>query len=318
MSSSSHYLRNLVLAAIVVAALAALAQKAPTPPAKSALDKTTFEAYVRHLFVWGPQVQVKIGDPKPCELPGFSEITVYASSGTAQAQQRFFVSGDGQKVVQGAVYDIKRDPFGAQNEKIKTDGPRLGEADAPIVLVEYSDFQCPFCKDEAKMLRENLISAYPKLARLYFKDFPLDQLHPWARMAAIAGRCVYKQNPEAFWQYHDWIFESQSDIKPENLKSKVLEFAKGKRIDAIQLSRCLDTRETEADLDKAIAEATALQVNQTPSLFVNGRLLTGRMGWPQLQGLIDFEIEYQKTKAAGGCATKDTGCEVKIPTPFSN
>src|SRR5579862_2068664 len=89
------------------------ADKAAVKPAdkKTALDKPTFEAYVRHLNVWGPQIKVEIADPRPSEMPGFSEVIVHASAGNASADFSYYVSKDGQKVVQGNVYDIAQNPF---------------------------------------------------------------------------------------------------------------------------------------------------------------------------------------------------------------
>jgi len=298
-----------------------LAGQAQPAPAKSAFAKATFEEYVRHLFVWGPQIQVKIGDPKPSELPGFVEVTAYASAGKAQTEQRFYVSKDGRKIVQGAVYDISRNPFQKQIDRIKTDSlPVLGDPNAPVVIVEISDFQCPFCKEEAKMLRENVTKTYPTQVRLHFKDLPLEAIHPWAKQAAVAGRCFLKQKPDLFWQYHDWIFENQAQITPENIKAKLLEFARGASADVLQLNRCLDSPETAAEVDRSIAEALQLGVNSTPTLLVNGRMLSGRLSWPQLKGIIDFELEYQKKIAANtGCEVDAAaGCEVKLPTPFAN
>jgi protein-disulfide isomerase len=181
------------------------------------------------------------------------------------------------------------------------------------VVVVFSDFQCSFCKDEAKMLRENLLGAYPKQVRVYFKDFPLEQIHPWAKPAAIAGRCVFRQNPAAFWEYHDWIFDRQSQITPENLKDRVLEFAQGKQIDTLQLTRCMESRATEPEVDKNVAEGRALNVNSTPTVFINGRRMAGRTDWNNLRQIIDFEIEYQKTAKNAG---EDCGCEVKLPSPL--
>ena len=212
---------------------------------KTAFDKPTFEAYVRHLNVWSTQIKVDIADPKPSDMPGFSLVTVHASAGGASADFQYYVSKDGQKVVQGNLYDISQNPFKADLDKLKTDlQPSFGTPGAPVVLVEFSDFECPMCKEEAKTLRDNLISTYPKEVRFYFMEFPLDQIHPWGRAAAIAGRCIFRQNANAFWDYHDWIFAHQDDIKAENLKDKVLEFAKGKEIDALQLTRCMDNKET--------------------------------------------------------------------------
>ncbi|MEO8131035.1 MAG: DsbA family protein [Bryobacteraceae bacterium] len=301
-----------------LAAFLCLVLSSPKPSAgetKSALNKASFEEYVRHLFVWGPQIQVKVGDPKPSEIPGFQQLSVLASAGAASQEEIFYVSKDGQKIVRGVIFDVNKSPFEADLKKLKTEfQPSFGTPGAPVVLVLFSDFQCGYCKEEAKMIRQNIPATYPKEVRVYFKDFPLEQIHPWAKTAAVAGRCVFRQKPAVFWDYHDWMFEHQGDITAENLKDKVLEFAKGKGLDEQQLGTCLDTRATEAEVDKNIAEGKALQINSTPTLFVNGRKLVGQGGWPQLRQIIDFEIDYQK---ANGDASAEKCCEVKLPSPLN-
>jgi protein-disulfide isomerase len=289
------------------------AQTGPAKPSgKTAFDKATMEDYVRHLFVWGPQIQVKVADPKPAEIPGFKEVAVVASYQQATQSETFFVSNDGRKIVRGTVYDISKNPFQADAEKIKTDvQPSFGPADAPVTAVVYSDFQCTYCKEEAKAIRQNIPGAFPKEVRVYFKDFPLESIHPWAKTAAVAGRCIFRQQPDAFWAYHDWIFEHQADINPENLKAKVLEFAKPKGIEGTQLGACIDMRATEAEVNQSAAEARALGVNSTPTMFVNGRRLVGNVAWPQIKQIIEHEIEYKKTHAAA-----EKCCEVTIPSPL--
>jgi protein-disulfide isomerase len=296
-------------------ACALVLQGAETKKA-SALDKATLEAYVRHLFVWGPQIKVEIGDPKPAPLAGMLEVNVHASAGPATQDELFYVSKDGQKIVRGSVYDVKDNPFKPELDKLKTDlQPNFGTPGAPVVLVLFSDFQCPYCKEEAKMLRTNVLSAFPKQVRLYFMDLPLEQIHPWAKPAAIAGRCIFKQNADAFWLYHDWIYEHQGEITKDNLREKVLEFAKGKEIDALQLGRCMDTKATEAEVDKTVTLSRELRVNATPTLFVNGRRLPSQAAWNDLRTIIEQEIEYQKTAKNAG---EDCGCEVKLPSPVLN
>jgi protein-disulfide isomerase len=293
---------------------------AQTPPAaaprKTALDKAAFETYVRHLFVWGAPILVKIDDPKPSQLPGFVDVKVVASAGNATQEVTFYVSKDGRKIVRGEVFDVANNPFKPDLDKLKTQfEPSFGTPGATVVVVVFSDFQCPYCRDEAKMLRENILSAYPKQVRVYFKEFPLDAIHPWARMAAIAGRCVFRQNAASFWDYHDWIFDKQGEITPENLKAKALEFAASKKLDTLQLGSCMDTRATEADVNRTSAEARALGVNSLPTLFINGRKISAQIAWPNLRQIIDYEIDYQKTAKNAG---EDCGCEIKLPSPLPN
>jgi protein-disulfide isomerase len=298
-------------------AVVALWSAEKTPAKKTAFDKTTLEAYVRHLFVWGSQIKVEIGDPKPSEAPGFEEVEVRASAGNASATEKLYVSKDGQKILRGNVFDVNQNPFKAELDKLHTDSqPSIGTPGAPVVLVIFSDFECPYCKEEAKALRANLVSTYPKEVHLYFKDLPLAQIHPWAMAAAIAGRCIYRQKPDAFWDYHDWIYEHQGEINADNIKSKVLEFARSKQLDSLKLGECMDNKATEPEIQKSTAEARALGVSATPTVFVNGRQLVGQAAvWTNLRQVIDYEIEYQKTAKNAG---EDCGCEVKLPTPALN
>ena len=180
----------------------------PAPPkGRSAFDKPTLESYLRHYFIWSTPVKVEIANPKPAPFPGFLEIAVHASAGELTQDEIFYVSKDGQKLVRGTVYDIKQNPFQDELAKLKNEfQPSMGTPGASVVLVMFSDFECPFCREEAKMIRQNLLSAYPKEVRLYFKDFPIEQIHPWAKMASIAGRCIFRQNPASFWDFYDWIF----------------------------------------------------------------------------------------------------------------
>lgn len=281
---------------------------------KSALDKATLEAYIRHLFLWGPQIQVTISDPRPSELPGLLTVRVRAAAGGASQEQDLYVSKDGRKIVRALIYDVNRSPFEQELAKLTTEGqPALGAPGAPVSIVIFSDFQCGFCAQEARMLRENLPKTYPQQVRLYFKDLPLDQIHPWARLAAIAGRCVYRQSEEAFWSYHDWVFANQAQLDPKNFKTRFLEFAKSHgKLDDFQLANCLDKRLTEAEVNRSVAEAQALQVNATPTLFINGRRIGAQIPWENLKQVIDFELDYQKKAAQ---AAGEDCCAVKLPVP---
>jgi protein-disulfide isomerase len=304
----------LVLLGLVCPPLPGQKAAAPAKP-KTTFDKTALEAYVRHLFIWGPEVKVVIDDPKPSSVPNLREVVATASYQGVSVQQQLLLSADGKKIIQGSVYDLTDNPFRPELSKLTTDSaPSMGTAGAPVVLVLFTDFECPFCREEAKMLRQNLLAKYPTQVRLYLKEFPLDQIHPWARQAAIAGRCIYRQSPDVFWPFHDWVFDQQAQITAQSFQSKVSDFVKTQEVDPLRFGRCLQDKETEAEVNKSVAEGTALQVNGTPMLFVNGRRISSQLTWPQLSSVIDLEIQYQKTaNNAGDLAC----CRVTLPSPLS-
>jgi protein-disulfide isomerase len=303
-------------ATFLLACLSLCAQPKPAVE-KSAFDKATLEAYLRHVELWIPQVSVKIDDAKPStELPGFFEVAVhlsYTAPGAPAASvkdEHYFVSKDGKKVMKADVFDMNKSPFQTNLDKLKTDGqPMLGPANAPINMVVFSDFQCPVCKEEAQVLRQNVATSFPDKVRVVFIDFPLEQLHPWARSAALAGRCVYKQNPKAFWDYFDWTYENQQSIGLDNFNSKFQSFATDKGLDGMQLGRCIENKGAEADLNREIQESHALQIVATPTLFLNGRKLEGSVPWQTLEQVINMELDHQ-AKAAEAA---DKCCEVTIP-----
>src|SRR5450432_668789 len=182
-------MKKTICAVLLLAAIASAQtnKKAPVkklefPNKSSAFDKTAMEAYIRHLFVWPPPIEIAVSDPKPSELTGFSEVVVTAKQGNISQDEKFFVSKDGQQIVRGTVFRISDNPFKENLAKLKTElRPSLGTAGAPVVLVDFSDFQCPHCREGAKSLRQNLLKEYPKEVHLYFMDFPLEALHPWAK-----------------------------------------------------------------------------------------------------------------------------------------
>jgi protein-disulfide isomerase len=314
-------MRLVVFASLSLSLLTLLSAQEKSKSAPGTLDKAQMEAYVRHLLAVIPEVQVKVDDPKSSSTPGLKQVDVHFTYQGRSQDETFYVTGDGQHIIRGVVYNLGKNPFQEDLDKLKTAGaPSFGPENASVTVVEFGDFECPNCREEAKTLRANVPSQYPTQVHVYFKDFPLEQIHPWAKPAAIAGRCIYHQSASAFWKYHDWIYDHQTEITPDNLKTQVLDFAKtAQDLDAVQLGHCIDTKATEAEVDASLAEGHALHVDATPTVFLNGRRLVGNYPWQNIDQIITGELNYQKSAQAGTSKAEkpdDKCCEVKIPSPL--
>ncbi len=246
-------------------------------------------------------------------MPGFSKVTLHLSYNDARLDQSYMVSNDGQRIFKGDIYDINKSPFQANLDKLKTDQqPAFGApAPAPVTLVVFGDFECPYCKEEASVLRQNIPSTFGDKVRVYFLDFPLESIHPWSRAAAIGGRCVLKQGETSFWKYHDWIYDKQTDITPDNFNAKLMEWAgQSGGPDAVQLGRCVESKATDAEVTRTQEMGRSLGVDGTPTLYLNGRKLIDQTAqWPTLEQLITLEIDHDaKVKEEA-----EKCCVVEIP-----
>ena len=310
-------------AALLLVSFTLLGQNQPAP--KSALDKATLEAYLRYSELWIQQVTVKIDDPKPSTaINGFFDVGVHLVFNGSTKDEMYYVSKDGKNIVKGTSYDIAKSPFQSNLDLLKTDRqPSYGAAaGAPVTLVVFSDFQCPFCQKEEQELRKNIPTAFGDKVRVYFTDFPLTQIHPWAMKGSIAGRCAYRASQEAFWDYHDWIYQNQKDVTLENFDAKFQEYAKQKSLDTEKLGQCMADKNAAAEVEKTMAQGHDLGVSATPTLFLNGRKLEGGLEWNVMQQLLQIEIDHKaaeaKTTAAAGAPKEkakedDSCCTVNIP-----
>ena len=267
--------------------------------AKGALDKATLENYLRHVELFRGEVMFKIDDPVASKyLPGYSEVLVHLIFNNVERDELWYVSSDGQTMLRGDVYDLGKSPFQSNLDKLTLhDQPSFGPAAAPVTIVEFGDFECPDCKMEAPVLRHNLVETFGDKVRVVFKNYPLDSVHPWARSAALAGRCVFHQSEPAFWKFYDWIYDNQDGIAVDTLNMKVLAWGGENGVDTVKLGQCMETKATEPEVSASIAEGHELGLSGTPTLFINGRRIGGLV-WPDLELVINKELDFVKERQA--------------------
>ena len=163
-------------------------------------------------------------------------------------------------------------------------GPARGEAEAPVTIVEWSDFECPYCKRVLPAL-EQLLEEYPTEVRLVFRHFPLHAIHPNAQGAAEAAICAQDQG--AFWELHDLMFEEQDTLTASDLKDK----AERAGLDAEAFAACMEAGDTPDRVEADRRAGVAAGVSGTPALFVNGRPLEGAVAYAELADVVEDELE---------------------------
>ncbi len=268
------------------AAAPATAQAAVSPEQAKLLKSA--EVFVRHFFGWGDDVKVVLGPLGPTVSPNFYVVPIQVTLGEQTQTGEVFVSKDGKTLLRGEMYDMSTDPFAVNRAKAHLEGnPSKGPEDARVTLVEFSDFQCPHCRELYEALKA-VEAKYPQV-RIVYKDFPLNSIHPWAQTAALGGRCAFEQSPAAFWKVHDSIFDNQDVLSTENVWDKLVEFATQAGLNADTFKACLSSPDAQKAVDANRADGVALDVNSTPTVYVNGRPLIGG-DVETLDRFIDFEL----------------------------
>jgi protein-disulfide isomerase len=174
-------------------------------------------------------------------------------------------------------------PDPSRRYSVKTDGsPQKGAADAKLAIVEFSDFQCPFCGRVTPTLKQ-IEQEYGDRVRIVFKHLPLG-MHPKAPAAHAAAEAAHRQGK--FWEMHDKIFANQAAMSPEQYEKYAQEIG----LDMEQFKRDVVSSEVKARVDADAKEAASLGVTGTPAFFVNGRFLSGAQPFPAFKSLIDEEL----------------------------
>jgi protein-disulfide isomerase len=174
--------------------------------------------------------------------------------------------------------------------KVSVDGsPSLGLADAPVTIVEFADFSCPYCRLVQSSLRQ-LLAKYPTTVRLVFKHFPLETVHPDARRLAEASWCAAAQ--DRFWQFEDAVFAKQRVAANESTLS---EFAQRAGLDLKLFHACLSSGEVKVAVQTQMDEAARLGISGTPSFLINGRFVYGALPVEAFVKIVEEEVAGNKS-----------------------
>src|SRR5256885_4086521 len=241
-------------------------------------------------------VELNVGDRYPSEVAGFDMLHVDFSQGGRHRTNDFLVSKDGNSLVRWLKIEVTPDPMA----QIDIQGrPVRGNKDAKVTIVSFDDFECPYCSKMHQTLFPELAKTYGDRIRIIYKDYPLDEIHPWAIHAAVDANCLAAQNNNAYWEFADLVHGDQKRIdgdrssktrSTEALDKLVAEVGNKFFVNSAQLQQCIQKQDATA-VKASIAEGDKLEVNATPTLFINGERMEGAAPEEELRAVIDRALK---------------------------
>jgi protein-disulfide isomerase len=222
-------------------------------------------------------------------------LTITFDGGDKKKTYDFLLAKDGKTLLRMTKLDLSKDPFAEIMKKIDVNGrPTRGNSQAKVVAVNYDDFECPFCSRMHQTLFPTLLKEYGDRVVFIYKDFPLAEIHPWATHAAVNANCLAAQNPDAYWDFADYMHANQKEVNSE--KSHDGQFAALDRIamaqgqkhnlDAGKLQTCIKAQQDDR-IKASVHEGEDLGVEATPTMFINGEKVDGALPIDDLRAVLD-------------------------------
>ena len=292
----------LVLSALLVACTAQ-APKSPAAPDKDAALRGRLHAFLDRSLGWQKMDKMEVESISAPDPSGMRTAKVLLAKGDQHVEATYMITPDEKEIIEGGPAGVtssplSSDPWADTRAKLDLRGaPSAGPASAPVTIVEFSDLECPYCKQEAGVL-EQLLTQDPGKARVIFKIYPLTDIHPWSMQGAKAAVCVAQQNPAQFWTFEKAVFDAQDSINPQNATQRLHDFATESGIKPGPYDACVANPATEAAVRASIANGKSVGVGSTPTLYINGRMIPGAISLQQLQPLVDHEATFPASSAS--------------------
>ncbi len=267
-----------------------------TDPARDAALKT----YLQKHFKIPRADLLKLGPAFKSPIDGLVArlLTVTNEQGQSVATT-LFIDRSGSKAVIGQYVDLSSEPWGRINLSGVSldDRPTLGPADAPVTIVEFADFECPYCAQAFSTLETLVNTTYKGKIKVIYKSFPLN-VHPWAIKAAEAAECARLQNPAAFWDFARYFYANQGTLNVDNLQEHVDQLANSLKLDEPSLKACMNSSQTEARVKQDQSDGDSIQVTSTPTFFVDGIPVVGLPDGHIMEFVINSELAKKSPHAS--------------------
>ena len=254
---------------------------------------------VRAFFNIPPDVNIEIGKPTASEFPNYDLVPVTMSREGKTQNAEFLLSKDGKTLIRFTKIDLTKDIYAENMSKITLAGrPVRGNPDAKVTVVNFDDFECPFCARMHTTLMTEILPEYKDKIKIVYKDYPLLQIHPWAQRAANDANCLAAESGPAYWQLADYLHANQRAIggSQQNVQESftkldeiTVDFGKKNGADASRLQACIKAQ-SDATVKASMAEGDKLNVSATPTMFINGERVEGALDANELRAALNRQL----------------------------
>jgi len=280
------------LASLVILALAAGCKAQTTAPPTDALLARRIEVLVRSKFNVPPDYNVLLGARKPSNVPGYDSMTVMLTRNGKSTDFDFMISTDNTKLARLETFDLVKDP----SFNIDTvNRPVRGNPDAKVTIINFDDLECGYCARMHQTFFPSTVDHYKGLVKFVYKDFPLEEIHPWAVHAAVDANCLAAQNTEVYWTYVDYLHSHGDEINGQDRDLKKSFEALDRiarqegtlgKLDEPVLNACI-AKQDDTQVRVSTREAESLGLEGTPAMFINGERIPGALPEDKLWIVID-------------------------------
>jgi protein-disulfide isomerase len=292
-----RFLLILIRRSLLILLLICLGCVAQSAPPEVALK---IEHHVRSFYNIPADVKVTVGPISPStDMPGYDGVSVNIDGGDGKKKDyKFLLSKDRATMLRVTRFDLNKDPFAELMSKIDVTGrPSRGPKSAKVVVINFDDFECPFCSRMHETLFPEIFKEYGDRVNFIYKDDPLAEIHPWAIHAAVDANCLSAQNTDAYWDFADYVHANKREVDAEktsaarfNAIDKITTLQGQKHnLDAAKLEACVKAQNEDA-VRASMKEADDLGVNGTPALFINGRKIDGAVPIGEVRAALDAAL----------------------------
>jgi protein-disulfide isomerase len=267
-------------------------------PAGNSFDAKLKDFLQKRFLIDNPD-HIQIGPSAPTPLHGIVRRIISVTNDRGQSgRAEVFTDSTHRAIILGQMYNLSKDPW--QRVDMKridlADRPVMGPANAPVTIVEFADFECPYCARAFGLMETMVHTTFKGKIRFIFKDFPING-HPWAARAAVAAECARMQNPEAFWSFAREFYTNQTSIDPGDIGRVIDATAKHAGLDAGILKACMAGKSALANVSRDARDGVTLGVTSTPTFFVNGVRVVGLPEEKSFEFVIREQIEQATARA---------------------